>query len=98
MIYISQFIFVKSGQEEKFYQFENEVLPLLIEYGGRVVYRIRPKECDFINSDGRKPHEIHLVSFKDLDGLNRYKNDKRRLQFAHLKNESVDMTITTQSV
>ncbi len=97
MIHVTQFIFLKSGKEKEFYEFEEHVIPLMEEYNGVLLYRIRPTKDNFITASGELPHEIHLVSFPSQGEFDGYLNDKRRLDYNHLKINSVQSTITTQS-
>jgi len=45
MIYYTQLIFIKPGQEKEFHSFEDNVLPLLNDHNGELVYRIRPDKA-----------------------------------------------------
>ncbi|MFD2520981.1 DUF1330 domain-containing protein [Emticicia soli] len=89
MIYITQLIFVKEGKEEVFHEFEDNVLPLIERFNGKLLYRVRPSEAAYILTDGEQPYEIHFVSFESEDDLKAYMRDDGRLKFIHLKNESV---------
>ena len=89
MIFITQLIFVKEGKESIFLKFENHAIPLMEKYGGKILYRLRPKEKDFISEEKETPYEIHLISFESEHQLNAFMNDDTRLEFIHLKNESV---------
>lgn len=89
MIYITQLIFVKEGQEAKFLEFEDYVIPLMEKYSGQVVYRVRPNQASFVDPKGELPYEIHFVSFDSEEQLQQYMQDNNRLQYTHLKDESV---------
>jgi len=89
MIYITQLIYVKPGMEEVFHAFESEAIPLLKEYSGKIIQRIRPTQECFIEGEDLKPYEVHLVSFKSEDDLVAFSKDPRRAGFIHLKEESV---------
>jgi len=41
MIYITQLIYIKDGQESVFHQFEDVAIPLISKYNGRLMLRIR---------------------------------------------------------
>ena len=88
MIYITQFIFVTSGKEDVFLAFEDQVIPLMEQYHGKVIYRICPTTETVITGE-ETPYEIHFLSFPSEDDLNNFLNDDRRLAFKHLKDESV---------
>ncbi len=89
MIYLTQLIFVKEGKENSFHEFEDFAIPLMANYGGRMIYRIRPTEENYISSQDELPYEIHFISFDTEENLTRFMNDDARLSFIHLKDESV---------
>lgn len=89
MIYITQFIFVKKGKELVFEEFESNVLPLLGDHTGELLYRIRPQVEDVLVSVDSVPYEIHFLSFLSEKHLNEYLKDNRRLKFMALKEESI---------
>jgi hypothetical protein len=93
MIYYTQLIFIKPGCEQEFHAFEDNVLPLLKEHNGELVYRIRPDKSAFIESSQPLPYEIHLVTFTSKAGFESYKTDPRRLACMELKNNSVENMI-----
>jgi len=93
MIYYTQFIFIKEGAQETFHAFEDEVLPLLIDHNGNLVYRIRPKADAFVAASADLPYEIHVVTFPSKDDFERYKNDPRRLESLPLKTNSVERIV-----
>ncbi|MEZ4771867.1 MAG: DUF1330 domain-containing protein [Bacteroidia bacterium] len=89
MIYITQFIYLKEGKEDIFIQFEDFVLPLMKQYNGKMIYRLRPDEHAYVSGEEEKPYEIHFVEFDSEEDLNNYMKDERRLQYTHLKDASV---------
>jgi hypothetical protein len=89
MIYITQLIFIKEGKEEKFPEFESHAIPLMEKYNGKIIYRLRPSRENFIDADKELPYEIHFISFGSEQDLAEFMKDDGRLQFLHLKNESV---------
>jgi len=93
MIYLTQLIFVKEGKEAVFHEFEAFAIPLMEQYNGRIIYRIRPQKESFISGDQELPYEIHFLSFDTEQDLKRFMKDDKRLAFVHLKNESVKSTI-----
>ncbi len=93
MIYYTQLIFIKKGQEQVFHSFEENVLPLINNHNGELLYRIRPDEKSFIEGSGELPYEIHLVTFKSLGDFEDYKNNPERLKFMEMKNASVEKII-----
>lgn len=93
MIYLTQLIFIKESKEDTFNEFENFAIPLLQKYGGEIIYRIRPEKSNFINESKETPYEVHFISFNSNEDFTDFMNDKKRLEFIHLKNESIKSTI-----
>jgi hypothetical protein len=62
-----------------FQEYEARVLPLLAEYDGRLDRRLR-------NADGTV--ELHVLRFASRDGLDRFRQDKRRVEAAPLLHRS----------
>jgi antibiotic biosynthesis monooxygenase (ABM) superfamily enzyme len=93
MIYYTQLIFIKPGREQVFHAFEEKVLPLLKGHNGELVYRIRPDENAFIESNAQLPYEIHFVTFDSRDDFMAYAADPKRLEFMAMKDDSVEKII-----
>ncbi|MEP1779219.1 DUF1330 domain-containing protein [Reichenbachiella sp.] len=89
MIYITQLIYIKSGKELVFQEFETHAIPLMEKYTGRLIQRLRPNADAYVAGEEEKPYEIHLVSFESEEKLQEFFDDKNRLKFKHLKDESV---------
>lgn len=89
-------MFVHEGKEEVFHRFEDVAIPLMAEYDGRLLYRLRPDAQAYVTSDGERPYEIHFLSFPSDERLNAFMRDPRRLEFAHLKDESVRTSLLVQ--
>ena len=90
MIYITQLIYVKQGKESVFQEFENQAIPLMGKYTGKIVQRLRPSSEDFIEGEELKPYEIHIVSFESEEKFQDFLKDDARSKLTHLKEESVD--------
>ncbi len=88
-IYITQLIFVKEGKEKTFLEFEKFAIPLMEKYKGRIIYRLRPTKETFISEEKELPYEIHFISFDSEKDFNEFMKDDSRLDFIHLKEESV---------
>lgn len=94
MIYITQLIFVRPGKEASFLEFEEFAIPMMEKYHGKVLYRVRPEETDFINNhQSEMPYEIHIISFESEEDLTAFLHDDQRLAYIHLKEESVNSTL-----
>lgn len=89
MIYLTQLIFVKPGKEAIFHQFEELAIPLLSQYNGRILYRIRPEKEQFVTASGEIPYEVHFLSFDSQQDFEAFMQDDSRLAYIHLKEESV---------
>ena len=89
MIFLTQLIYIKEGQETIFHQFEDIAIPAILKYNGRLLFRVRPEDNSFIETHIGKPYEIHLVEFdSELDFVN-FQQDEERKKFLHLKEQSV---------
>lgn len=89
MIYLTLMIFINEEQEEVFHQFEDLVLPMLADYHGRLIYRLRPTPENFVSHEEELPYEIHFLSFESEQGFKAFSQDKRREAFLHLKDQSI---------
>ncbi|MBW1298023.1 hypothetical protein [Aquimarina litoralis] len=89
MIYLTMLIFVKQGKESIFHEFEDLAIPLLQEYNGKLIYRIRPTKDVYISYEEELPYEIHFLSFESEEDFVSFANDKRRKDFLHLKEASI---------
>ena len=98
MLYYTQLIFIKQGQEELFHQFEDAVLPLLSAHDGELIIRVRPDRNTFIGGSSLHPYEIHLVSFPSKKSFEEYANDPERVKHISIKNQSVEKVILIEGV
>ena len=89
MIYITQLIYIKEGQETVFHQFEDIVIPAISKYNGRLLLRVRPDDQSMIEGNIGKPYEIHLVEFDSESDFENFKHEERK-KFLHLKDQSVE--------
>ena len=89
MIYITQLVYIRQGQENVFHQFEDIAIPAISRYNGRLLFRIRPTESTFIEHNIEKPYEIHLVEFDTEQDFENFQNDEERKKFLHLKDQSI---------
>lgn len=98
MIYITQLIYVREGEESIFHQFEDLAMPLILKYNGRLLLRIRPEQNSFIEHSIETPYEIHLVEFDREQDFENFKLDKQRQKFLHLKKQSVTSSLMIKGV
>ncbi|WPP49368.1 DUF1330 domain-containing protein [Catalinimonas niigatensis] len=89
MIYITQLIYLKAGQEEAFHAFEAVAIPIIGKYRGQLLFRIRPTSETVIDSGSEIPYEIHLVSFPAEADFENFKHDEERKQYLHLKEQAI---------
>lgn len=89
MIYITQLIYLKEGQETVFDQFEAVAIPLIAQYNGELLLRLRPDDTAVIAQGIEKPYELHLASFPAAEDFERFMRDETRKQFLHLKEQSI---------
>jgi hypothetical protein len=89
MIFITQLIYIKEGQEIVFHQFEDIAMPTILKYNGRLLLRVRPDNKSIIDSNIDKPYEIHLVEFDTEQDFENFKQDEERKKFLHFKDQSV---------
>jgi hypothetical protein len=89
MIYLTQLVYIKPGQEKTFDEFENVAIPAILKYNGRLLIRIRPDENSVIESHINHPYEIHIIEFDAEEDFLRFGNDEDRKKVLHLKNQSV---------
>ncbi|MBS1500872.1 MAG: DUF1330 domain-containing protein [Bacteroidetes bacterium] len=93
MLYYTQVIFIKEGQEDQFNLFESHVLPLLERHNGILLYRVRPTDDCIIETAMGEPYELHLVSFPSREDFEGYAKDPERLKYMDLKNASIEKAL-----
>ncbi len=96
MIYITQLIYIKEGQEHVFHQFEDVAIPIISKYNGQLLLRIRPTADSFIGGCMDKPYEVHLVAFNSEQDFENFKLDEERKNFLHLKEQAIKSSILIQ--
>lgn len=96
MIYITQLIYIIKGQEKIFDDFENVAIPLISNYNGKLLTRVRPKDENYIGMQSEKPYEIHIVEFASLQDFENFKQDETRKTFLHLKEKSIKSVVLIQ--
>lgn len=89
MLYLTQLIYIKEGKEDVFNQFEAVAIPLIPNYNGKLLFRLRPERSSYIDVAIEPPYEIHYVSFETEADFQAYMKDEERKKFLHLKEESI---------
>lgn len=98
MIFITQLIYIVKGREDTFNEFESIAIPIISKYNGRLLFRIKPNENDFVECIIDKPYEVHLIEFATEKDFDNFKLDKERKKFLHLKNQSIRLSILYQGI
>jgi len=93
MIYITQLIYIRAGQEKTFHEFEDVAIPIIAKYNGKLLLRVRPQEDAFIETNIDKPYEIHLVEFDGEQDFINFMHDEDRKKFLHLKEQSIELSV-----
>lgn len=89
MIYITQLIYLKEGEEKAFHEFESVAIPIIAKYNGTLSLRVRPTQNEIIESNIEPPYEIHLVEFDSESDFQHFMQDEERKQILHLKEQSI---------
>lgn len=89
MLYFTQLIYIKAGQEKVFDEFESFAIPAISKYNGKLLFRIRPDKDAVIEATIESPYEIHLVQFDSESDFEDFKLDKDRVKYLHLKEQSI---------
>lgn len=79
-------LWARPGAAEALGAYEDKVLALLGEHGGRLVQRARAD-----GADGR-PDEIQLIEFASQDGYDGYLADARRAALAAERDAAIERT------
>jgi uncharacterized protein (DUF1330 family) len=98
MIYITQLIYIREGQERTFHEFEDVAIPIIAKYNGKLLLRVRPAEDAFIENGIDKPYEIHLVEFDSEQDFKNFMIDEERKKFLHLKEQSIELSVLYKGV
>ncbi len=93
MIYITQLIYIKQGQEAVFDEFESVAIPIISKYNGRLLFRIRPTSETIIEKNGDSPYEVHLIEFDSEADFQNFLKDEERRSFLHLKEQSIEISL-----
>lgn len=89
MIYFTQLIYIKPGEEKTFDEFESHAIPAIAKYNGKLLFRVRPAANAVIEAATEPPYEIHFVQFESERDFEAFKSDKDRTKYLHLKEKSV---------
>ncbi len=98
MIFITQLVYIREGQENMFHQFEDIAIPAILKYNGRLLLRVRPTEDAFIEYHIERPYEIHLIEFNTRQDFENFQNDEERKKFLHLKDQSIKFVLLIKGI
>ncbi|MDF7820462.1 DUF1330 domain-containing protein [Runella sp. MFBS21] len=93
MIYITQLIYIRPGQEKVFDEFESVAIPLIAKYHGKLLFRVRPSDDSYIASHIENPYEIHLVEFGTQQDFEDFMKDEERKKFLSLKEQAIKASV-----
>jgi len=93
MIYFTQLVYIKEGQEQVFDEFEAIAIPAISKYNGQLLLRVRPPENSFVECNIDKPYEIHFGQFDSQQDFENFAQDNERKKFLHLKERSVKSSL-----
>ena len=95
---ITQLIYIKDGQERVFDEFEAIAIPIISNYNGRLLLRVRPGADSIIESNMERPYEIHVVEFPDDADFENFMKDEERKKFLHLKEQAIRSSVLIKGV
>jgi len=96
MVYLTQLVYVRPGEEETFLQFEDVVLPLLAKYEGELLLRLRPTADSVVEAAIEVPYELHFLRFASEERLAQYGRDPERQRVLDLKDRSLRASLVVQ--
>jgi len=79
-------LWARPGQEDALVAYEDKVLALVAEHGGRVLQRART------DGTGDRPFEVQMFSFESQAAMDGYLGDERRLALADERDRAVART------
>ena len=87
-------LFVHAGHEADFEEFESSAAEIMRHHGGAIERRIR---CA-AGPDSGEPYEVHIVTFRDQQALDRYRQDPELQRLAELRARAIHHTVVWQGV
>ena len=74
-ITLSVLLWARPGSQDRLVEYEDQVLRLVADHGGEVLYRARSREG---SERLDQPFEVHLIRFPSRAASERYLGDDRR--------------------
>lgn len=85
-------LWAREGQAEALIAYEDQVLALLADHGGSVLYRARTTGPPTQPDQTDQPLEVHLIELPSEAALERYLADERRTALAEQRERAVART------
>ena len=92
MIYYTVLIYIHESEERTYLEYEDLTLPILEDYNGELVYRLKTNSAQSDSSEDF-PYEVHLLRFENQSDFDAYLKDERRVKATHLKEQSIKKTV-----
>ena len=77
-----------------FQRLKKKVIPRVWKYNGKLLLRIRPTNCNFVQNVIEPPFEIHLVTFDSAQNFEQFQQAKERKSYLNLKEQSIKVDRT----
>ena len=79
-------IWAREGRVRALAEYEDRVLAILVDHGGRVLQRMRT------TGGGDEPAEVHVLEIPSEEALARYTNDPRRSALSAERDAAIERT------
>jgi antibiotic biosynthesis monooxygenase (ABM) superfamily enzyme len=79
-------LYINSGCQAEFEQFESAAVKIMGRYGGRIECRLVCAQPD------NQPSEVHLVTFPDAESFERYREDADLRALSELRSRAIRAT------
>ncbi len=89
MIHVVALLRARAGDLAALRDYEALVLPMIAEYGGRLVSAFRPEADDNV----QVPDEVHILQFPSRDELRAYREDSRHADLNLLRTRAGERTL-----
>ena len=97
MLYLTVMLYLYEGKEAAFANYEEQVLPLLQRYGGKMLYRTQPALETELPHRQELPYEMHLLSFPSEIAFQDYLQDPDRIALTLLQRSIIRKAVVMQS-
>jgi uncharacterized protein (DUF1330 family) len=80
-------LWARDGREAELVAYEDRVLQLVPDHGGRLIARARSS-----SAGADQPFEVHLLEFPSYEALDTYMNDDRRIALQGAREQAIART------